>query len=486
VTVTPPGRLRSAGRRIIDLLRRGDGHALWFAVLDETVYRRLVLLERPLDAEIPEVVARIPVVNGLLQPAEAAEYVRFHPTLELAEVQRRLLAGHWCFVVRHAEAIVHAGWAVAGRGWIDYLRCELPLSPVEVYQYDSFTAPAYRGLDLAGARVAVMANWLRARGYRRMLAAVLPENRAGFRPLEKVGYRPIGRIGVVRLGRWRRMIRVAPKTADRSAHHRGDGELPAYWDGVLRDFHRAGSLDPWRAYMRRVYGRLVSAWMPATAPALKTDLFEEAITPHHVLGELGPGSIGIDCSPAIVQAARQRVGDDYHVVVGDLRHIPLRAGCVGRILAGSSLDHFADKRDIAVALAELVRILKPGGTLVVTFDNPHNPLVSLRNRLPFAWLHRIKLVPYYVGATYGRAEAERILRGLGLRVSATVAVAHAPRAPAIWLAALAGRLGRPAVCRFVESLLDGCEILGRLPTRYRTGYYLALLAEKDTTAPRMP
>jgi SAM-dependent methyltransferase/GNAT superfamily N-acetyltransferase len=460
--------------------------AFGFAILARTVYRRLIVLERSLDESVPKLEAQIPVTIDLLQPDEAAEYVRFHPILTLAEVQRRLAAGHWCFVVRHEGAMVHAGWAVAGRAWIDYLGCELPLGAGEAYQYGSYTTPAYRGRDLAGARVAMMARWLNARGYRRLLAAVLPENWTAFRPLEKVGYRPVGWIGVVRVGRWRKTVGVVHQAATRSGRQPIGADLPAYWDQILRAFDRPTPFDPWYAYMRSVYGRLVATWLPTSGPALKTDLFEEAITDHHVLGKLGPGSIGIDWSPEIAQAARKRLGDSYRVVVADVRHIPLRTASVGRILVASSLDHFIDKRDIAVALTELVRVLKPGGALVATFDNPHNPVVSLRNRLPFAWLHRIGIVPYYVGATYGRAEAEHILNSLGLRVKTTSAVAHAPRAPAIWLATFAGRLGRPGFCRVVEWLLARCEVMERLPTRYRTGYYIALGAEKDVTPTQVP
>jgi SAM-dependent methyltransferase/RimJ/RimL family protein N-acetyltransferase len=460
--------------------------ALGFAILGRTVYRRLVVLERSLDADVPQLGAQIPVTIDVLRPSEAAEYVRFHPTLTLAEVQRRLAAGHWCFVVRHAGAMVHAGWAVAGRAWIDYLDCELPLRAGEVYQYGSYTTPAYRGRDLAGARVAMMARWLHARGYRRVLAGVLPENWTAFRPLEKVGYRPVGWIGVVRFGWWRRTVGVVHRAAARTGRQPTGADLPAYWDQILHAFNRPTPFDPWYAYMRRVYGRLVATWLPASGLALKTDLFEEAITPHHVLGELGPGSIGIDWSPEIVQAARKRLGQAYHVVVADVRHLPLRAASLGRILAGSSLDHFVDKRDIAVALTELARVLKPGGALVVTFDNPHNPVVSLRNRLPFAWLHRLGIVPYYVGATYNRAEAQHILSSLGLRVTATTVVAHAPRAPAIWLAMLAERLGRPSFCQFVLRLLDRCELVESLPTRFRTGYYLAFRAEKGATPTQVP
>ena len=282
---------------------------------------------------------------------------------------------------------------------------------------------------------------------------------------------------------------IPPSSSDRS-HARRDPHAPpelddvgpaTYWDGILGDFSESPDVDPWRAYMRRIYARLLTEWMSlpsASAPALKTDLFEEAISCHHVLGDLGPGSVGIDCSPAIVSAARRRMGPGYRLVVADLRDLPLQTGAVGQILAGSSLDHFSDKSDIAVALGELVRVLEPGGILVVTFDNPQNPIVWLRNWLPFAWLHRLRLVPYYVGATCSHVEAARILTELGLEVTATGAVVHAPRMPAIWLAALAGWLGRPRLCRLVDWLLDRFEALGRLPTRYRTGYYVAVRATK--------
>src|SRR5262249_4303394 len=219
----------------------------------------------------------------------------------------------------------------------------------------------------------------------------------------------------------------------------------------------------------------------AARRGLKTDLFEEAVSCHHVLDALGPGSIGIDCSLAIVRAARERLrraGDRHLFVVADLRAIPLRASAVGHILAGSSLDHFPAKADIAVSLTELARVLSPGGTLVVTFDNPHNPIVWLRNRLPFAWLNRCGLVPYYVGATYGRAEGRARLEALGFAVTDVTAVAHAVRAPVIWCVALAERLNAPRLRRRIARILEAFERFERWPTRYRTGYYLAFRAQK--------
>ena len=256
-----------------------------------------------------------------------------------------------------------------------------------------------------------------------------------------------------------------------------------YWDGVLQATLDAPAIEVWRGYMRDVYVGLILRWLSSagSGPALKTDLFEEAVTDHELISTLGSGSVGIDCSPAIAAKAHERLqatGGRHRVIVGDARRIPLRSGAIARILAGSSLDHFSDKGDIAVSLAELARVLVPGGTLILTLDNPHNPIVWLRNHLPIVWLHRARLVPYYVGATYTMAEARHHLEAIGLVVTDIGAVAHAPRAPAILLAALVGRLRWSRGAAWLGRALARFESLGRWPTRYQTGYYLALRAEK--------
>jgi len=179
---------------------------LWFRILGEIAYRRVVVLECRLDGELPEVVARVPVRIALLTAADLEHFGRFRPDLEPSIVRRRLEQGHQCFGVWHAGEIVHAGWAATRQAWVEYLRCEFPLDAGDVYQYDSFTTPAFRGLDLAGARVAWMARFFRDAQARRLLAVVWPENTAAFRPLEKAGYRRCGRLAVIWWGRWRRAI----------------------------------------------------------------------------------------------------------------------------------------------------------------------------------------------------------------------------------------------------------------------------------------
>ena len=160
---------------------------LWFRMLGEIGYRRVVVLERRLDGELPEVAARLPVRIALLTPADLEALCPLPSGSSRPSIRRRLEQGHQCFIVWHEGEIVHAGWAATRQAWVDYLGCAFPLGPGDVYQYDSFTAPAFRGLDLAGARVAWMARFFRDAKARRLLAVVWPENTTAFRPLEKAG-----------------------------------------------------------------------------------------------------------------------------------------------------------------------------------------------------------------------------------------------------------------------------------------------------------
>ncbi len=196
-------KFRVALARAREVLREEGARSLWFKILGETVYRRLLLLERPLQEAIPTVTARVPVEISLLQKTEIAEYVEFRAGTDVAEVQSQLDAGHWCFVARHQGRIVSARWATAGRVWIDYLSSAFRLAADEVYIYDAFTRPDFRGQAVSPVTSVEMLRYFRAAGYRRTVATISPENQANLRAVAKPGYRPYGLIGYVKIGPWK-------------------------------------------------------------------------------------------------------------------------------------------------------------------------------------------------------------------------------------------------------------------------------------------
>jgi hypothetical protein len=209
VTAAPESRtLRGALARARQVLRREGVRGLWFKVLGATVYRRLLLVERPLADPVPEVRATVPVEVSILDGSEVAEYRAFRPDTEASEIGSRLDAGQRCFVARHAGRIVSARWAAVDRVWVEYLSCELVLAPDEAYPYDLFTAPEFRGHAVSPVTSAEMLRHFQRAGYRRMVGTVLPGNEASLRASAKTGYRRCGRMGYVRIGSWTWRFRV--------------------------------------------------------------------------------------------------------------------------------------------------------------------------------------------------------------------------------------------------------------------------------------
>ena len=170
---------------------------LWFRGLSRVkICRRLILRERPSGQPFPSVSTRMPVRVSMLAATEIGAFLAFRLSEHAGEIRRRSDEGQWCFVAWHDRQIIHAAWAVPGRARIEYLSMEIMLAPDELYAYDVFTSPAFRGLGVSPTRMLEMMRYFRDHGYRRLIAAISPENRPAFRPGERVGWdRRIGKIG---------------------------------------------------------------------------------------------------------------------------------------------------------------------------------------------------------------------------------------------------------------------------------------------------
>ena len=78
----------------------------------------------------------------------------------------------------------------------------------------------------------------------------------------------------------------------------------------------------------------------------------------HVAG-LGHRHVGVDLSPTALPIAR---GHGVQVVRGDAQALPFADGVADVVVAGEVLEHVPD---LAAAVGEACRVLRPGGTLVV-------------------------------------------------------------------------------------------------------------------------
>jgi SAM-dependent methyltransferase len=266
------------------------------------------------------------------------------------------------------------------------------------------------------------------------------------------------------------------------------------WNGRAAPWLETPLQSLWRRHSDAVNARLVARWLHGRpARLLKTDLFDEAVGEGVFPALAGRAGevVGIDVSAAVVDAAGARHAA-LSAQAADVRALPFGDAEFDAIFSNSTLDHFDTTDEIVAALRELHRVLKPGGQLIVTLDNPWNPIIALSKALPRERLNRlwprsrlasrIGLHAYRVGATLDVRRLRDELARLGFDVRETGAIVHAPRALAVVAGELVeSRSGEEGRRRFLAALMR-CERLARSPVRFVTGHFVGARAVKPPRA----
>lgn len=205
--------LRQALARAIEIGHDDGPKRLWFKILGETVYRRFLVVEDVLERPLPTLESIPDIEIRPIRENEIGEYVSLRSDQNAGEIANRLSRGHRCWVTRFQGRIVAAFWGVCERAFIEALDREFSLASDEIYTYDAFTDPNYRGLHLPAAGARVRRPIMVAEGFRRCLALLEPENEATVRQSRRAGYNLIGTVGYFGIGRWRRYF-VRPTCDD--------------------------------------------------------------------------------------------------------------------------------------------------------------------------------------------------------------------------------------------------------------------------------
>ncbi len=273
---------------------------------------------------------------------------------------------------------------------------------------------------------------------------------------------------------------TAPDSGPAGRQHESS---PRHKRNGWRDFGH--SLEPfrrnpvWRAHCDALHRAWVRECLAGGSAgiALKTDLFEEAVGEGvcGVCEELGWHSYGIDMSLSVAAEAMRR--GRAAAVCADIRALPFAEASLDTAVSISTLDHFRSEEDIRLSLIEIRRALRPGGRLLITLDNPRNPVVALRNALPQRVRRGTRLVPYFVGKTLSLAALCRLLGSCGYKVEQHTTLMHCPRVLAIPLARACGSGGLTA--RVLGAVLRRFEYLRHLPTAELTGHFVAVRAVRS-------
>lgn len=194
-------RVRRALLRVRTVIRQDGWVALWFGVLGELGYRRILLLEKPLDPStfVPDARCRP------LTPDGVPDLLAAQPELTEHVVRQRLQAGHRCYLIRGAGGtVVTTLWVAFGEGRIGYLGLTFPLAPGDAYYYNTHTVAEARGQGLFTSLANAVDAELYAEGVRRIVSGIMPNNRLAYAPMYRRGFTPTGYLGRVRVGgrRW--------------------------------------------------------------------------------------------------------------------------------------------------------------------------------------------------------------------------------------------------------------------------------------------
>jgi SAM-dependent methyltransferase len=135
------------------------------------------------------------------------------------------------------------------------------------------------------------------------------------------------------------------------------------------------------------------------------------------LAAAGYEMTGLDPSGGMLEVMRRR-GAPVEGVAGSGTDLPFDADRFDLVLTVAALHHIADRAAVASTLAEMVRVLRPGGRVVVWDHNPRNPY----------WRSLMARVPQDTGEErlVGEREVTGGLRAAGGRIVSSIQLGFVP------------------------------------------------------------
>jgi ubiquinone/menaquinone biosynthesis C-methylase UbiE len=125
------------------------------------------------------------------------------------------------------------------------------------------------------------------------------------------------------------------------------------------------------------------------------------------LDAAGIHAIGLDLSEAMISAAKSRPSGNIEYVVGSAYDLPFADASISTVLLSLALHEHSEK-ERSLMLSEAVRVLEPGGHLILTeYSRPNRPCCHI------PWLI-IQLIEHLAGGDH-RAGFHQFMKTDGLR-----------------------------------------------------------------------
>jgi ribosomal protein S18 acetylase RimI-like enzyme len=159
------------------------------------VKKTLCLFEVELkQMQLPDCAARLAVEYRALDAAAWAVQPRTNHMTDRHLFHARLERGESFWTAQHDERIVAYCWATSNPVEIGEVHRVISPRGDEIYLYDAFTFPEYRGQNLYPALLQRILEHSRQQGLRRALIFVLSDNLASIRGVQKAGFGEFQRV----------------------------------------------------------------------------------------------------------------------------------------------------------------------------------------------------------------------------------------------------------------------------------------------------
>lgn len=255
-----------------------------------------------------------------------------------------------------------------------------------------------------------------------------------------------------------------------------DAAYQRFWAGVGERFPDLGGAVSTR-YYRDNERRLFTEHFPALdgLTILKTDLWDEARNTRILAWAAGHGAVayGIDISePTLRRAHGAFPRHGLRSAMSDVRALPFVDDSFDAIYSMGTIEHFDETEQ---AVAEMARVLKPGGRAIIGVPNRRDPFLR---PLFVTLLQAVGLYAYGYEKSYSRTSLRRMLEQAELTVVAETAILFVPG----WLRML--DLAAYSWCRPLAVLTGACIkpfvwLDRNVPAVRRHGYLLATVVEKS-------
>jgi SAM-dependent methyltransferase len=251
----------------------------------------------------------------------------------------------------------------------------------------------------------------------------------------------------------------------------------AFWAAVGESFPDLGGAASTRYYAENEQ-RLFTAHLPPLRGLriLKTDLWDEAKNTRILAwaAERGAHAFGVDISEPTVRLARAAFTDasePLRATAADVRALPFTDDSFDAVYSMGTIEHFAETER---AVAEIARVLKPGGSAIIGVPNRHDPFLR---PLLATLLQAVGLYGYGYEKSYSRRGLRRLLEGAGLKVVAETAILFIPGG--LRMLDLACHAWCRPLTTVTAALVWPFALIDRhVPAVRRHGYLLATIVKK--------